>query len=247
MEWQETGIVLAVKRHGETSTIADIFTRENGRWKGLVRGGRSRAMRPVLQPGNEVQATWRARLEDHLGNFAIEPVTFRAARLIDEPFKLAGLTALTELTQILPEREAHPRVFDAMAVVLDALEDDDIWPVLLVRWELGLLDDIGYGLDLSSCAATGSNDNLVWVSPKSAKAVSASAGEPYRDKLLRLPGFLAGPGQGAPTMEDLIDGFALTGHFLHRHVFAARGVPPPESRGWIIDHLRRMANETTAK
>ncbi|MGI9465342.1 MAG: DNA repair protein RecO, partial [Aestuariivirgaceae bacterium] len=197
-------------------------------------------MRPVLQPGNEVQATWRARLEDHLGNFTIEPVSFRAARLIDDPFKLAGLTALTELTQVLPEREPHERVFDALEIVLDALDDDAVWPALLVRWELGLLDDLGYGLDLSRCAATGVNDDLTYVSPKSARAVSASASEPYRDKLLTLPHFLAG-GTSAPTPSDVLSGFELTGHFLSRHIFQARGVTAPESRSWIIERLKQQA------
>jgi DNA repair protein RecO (recombination protein O) len=239
MEWQQTGVLLSVKRHGETSAIVDVFTREHGRWKGLVRGGRSRKMRPVLQPGNVVEATWRARLADHLGSFAIEPVSFRAARLIDDPLKLAGLTALTELTQVLPEREAHAQIYDAMQVVLDALDDDDMWPALLVRWELGLLDDLGYGLDLTSCVATGVNDNLMYVSPKSARAVSASAGEPYREKLMTLPPFLTGAGMGPPTTADIVNGFMLTGYFLNRHLFAARGISAPESRGWIIDRLKR--------
>ena len=238
MEWQQTGVLLSVKRHGENSSIVDVFTRSHGRWKGLVRGGRSRTMRPVLQPGNVVEATWRARLPDHLGSFTMEPVLFRAARLIDEPLRLAGLTALTELTRVLPEREAHERVFDAMQIVLDALEDDDLWPALLVRWELGLLDDLGYGLDLTSCAATGTNDNLIYVSPRSARAVSASAGEPYHDKLLALPAFLTGA-PGTPTLEDIVNGFMLTGYFLNRHLFAARGLAAPESRGWIIDRLQR--------
>ena len=239
MEWHATGIILSVRRHGETAAIADVITRDQGRWKGLVRGGRSRTMRPVLQPGNEVAVTWRARLEDHLGSYAIEPVSFRAARLIDDPLKLAGLTTLMELVQVLPEREPHPRVFDAMHVVLEALDDDDLWPALLVRWELGLLDDLGYGLDLASCAATGGNDNLIYVSPKSARAVSASAGEPYHDKLLPLPAFLSGSLATSPSTEDIINGFRLTGYFLNRHLFAARGLVAPESRAWIIDRLKR--------
>ncbi len=241
MEWQQTGVVLSALRHGETSAIADIFTRQRGRWKGLVRGGRSSTMRPVLQPGNQVQATWRARLEDHLGNFIIEPISFRAARLIDDPFKLAGLTTLTEITQILPEREPHERVFDALQIVLNALEDDDIWPALLVRWEMGLLDDMGYGLDLTHCAATGVNDDLVFVSPRSARAVSASAGEPYRDKLLALPQFLVGGNIVTPSAQDVLAGLELTGHFLTRHIFQARGIPAPESRSWIMAHLKQLA------
>ncbi len=237
MEWHHTGIILSVRRHGENNAIADIITRELGRWKGLVRGGRSRAMRPVLQPGNSVDATWRARLEDHLGTFAIEPRRFRAAALIDDPFRLAGLTTLTELAQILPEREAHIGVYDAFEMVLDALTEDDVWPALMVRWELGLLDDLGYGLDLSACAATGSSDDLIFVSPKSGRAVSASAGEPYRDRLLVLPAFLSGRGGSSPVPADIVNAFRLTGHFLHRHIFQPRGIKIPESRAWIIDRL----------
>lgn len=239
MEWRDEGVILSVRRHGETSAIAEILTAAHGRCLGLVRGGRSRLQRPVLQPGNVVQATWRARLEEHLGNFAIEALSLRAGAIMDEPFRLAGLTTLAGLAQLLPEREPHGRIYEALRVVLDAIGDDDVWPALLVRWELGLLDELGFGLDLAKCASTGQTDDLAFVSPRSGKAVSRGAGVPYRDRLLPLPGFLAAGAPPAPA--DIVDGLKLTGYFLDRHVFGPRGLAAPEQREWII---RALAQRT---
>lgn len=240
MEWREQGIVVGTKRHGETGVIVDVFTHSRGHWLGLVRGGRSRRMRPVLQPGNLVEAAWRARLQEHLGSYTIEPIELKVAGYIDDPFKLAGLTTLTALVQLLPEREPHERLYDAMQTVLGALEDDDVWPALAVRWEMGLLDDLGFGLDLERCAATGSSENLIYVSPKSGRAVSAHAGLPYKDKLFRLPGFLRRAPKNEITSTDVLDGFALTGHFLLRHLFEPRGLNVPEQRAWIIQRISRQ-------
>src|SRR5947207_11528988 len=145
MEWRDQGIILSVRRHGETSAIADVLTAEHGRSLGLVRGGRSRTQRPVLQPGNQVQITWRARLEDHLGNYTVEALQLRAGAILDEPFRLAGLTTLAGLAQLLPEREPHKRIYDALLVVLDSIDNDEVWPALMVRWEMGLLDELGFG------------------------------------------------------------------------------------------------------
>jgi DNA repair protein RecO (recombination protein O) len=237
MEWKDEGIVLAVKRHGETSAIAEILTATRGRSLGLVRGGRSRQMRPVLQPGNIVLATWRARLEEHLGNFAIEPLELKAGLLIGEAMRLAALTTLTAEAQLLPEREPHPRLYEAMRVVLDALEDESTWPALLVRWEMGLLDELGFGLDLVRCAATGSTEDLIYVSPKTGRAVSRGAGLAYHDRLLALPAFLKGSQAGRPEQTDVVDGLKLTGFFLERHVFGPRGVGAPEARHWIMTYL----------
>jgi DNA repair protein RecO (recombination protein O) len=194
-------------------------------------------MRPILQPGNIVLATWRARLEEHLGNFALEPLELKAGLLIGEAMQLAALTTLTAEAQLLPEREPHPRLYEAMRVVLDALEDVDTWPALLVRWELGLLDELGFGLDLARCAATGTTEDLIYVSPKTGRAVSRSAGLAYRDRLLPLPAFLKGTQAGRSGQTDVVDGFKLTGFFLERHVFGPRGVAAPESRHWILTHL----------
>lgn len=237
MEWREEGIVLGVRRHGETSVIAEMLTSSRGRWLGLVRGGRSRAMRPVLQPGNLVLASWRARLEDHLGTFVIEPVDLAAGAIMDDPLQLAGLTTVAALARFLPEREPHPHIYEAMRLVLGNLDDRDIWPALMVRWELGLLDELGFGLDLGRCAVTGSADDLAYVSPKTARAVSRGAGEAYRDKLLVLPDFLKGSQASTPDLSDILAGFELTGYFLARHVFEPRGAVAPESRSWILSRL----------
>lgn len=239
MEWRDEGVILSVRRHGETSAIAEIITAHHGRVLGLVRGGRSKQQRPVLQAGNVVQAVWRARLEEQLGTFTLEPLELRAGAIMVEPFRLAGLATLTGLAQVLPEREPHPRVYDALRVVLDAIETDEVWPALLVRWELGLLDELGFGLDLSKCAATGTRENLAFVSPRSGKAVSAEAGEPFRDRLFRLPPFLAGAGAAPPG--DVIEGLKLAAYFLHRHVFEPRGARLPEQQDWVI---RALAEKT---
>ena len=192
MEWRDEGVILSVRRHGETSAIAELLTPEHGRCLGLVRGGRSRFQRPVLQPGNLVAATWRARLEDHLGTFVFEPLKLSAGTIMENPFRLAGLTTLTSLAQVLPEREPHQRLYEAFQIVLEAIDNDAHWPALLVRWELGLLEELGFGLDLSKCAATGQTAELSYVSPKSGRAVCLRRANPTRDKLLRLPGFPAG-------------------------------------------------------
>lgn len=239
MEWRDEGVILAVRRHGETSAIAEVLTAEHGRCLGLVRGGRSRMLRPILQPGNLVQATWRARLEEHLGYFALEPLELRAGAIMEEPFRLAGLASLVGLAQLLPEREPHRRMYDAFHVVIDAIEQDEVWPALLVRWELGLLDELGFGLDLGKCAATGAREDLVYVSPKSGGAVSRAAGEPYKDRLYRLPGFIKG--QPLASAQDVVDGFRLAGYFLHRHVFDPRGLAMPEARDTVI---RLLAQRT---
>jgi DNA repair protein RecO (recombination protein O) len=237
MQWTEEGIVLVTRKHGETSVVLEILTRDRGRAVGLARGGRSKTLRATLQPGNTVVATWRARLEEHLGIFTVEPVRSRAAMLIDHPARLAALTTATALTRLLAEREPHPRLFDATVLLLDHLEDDALWPALLVRWELGLLDELGFGLDLASCAATGRNEALSYVSPKSGRAVSREAGDPYRDRLLRLPAFLmtGGPAEAS----DIRDGFALTAYFLQRHLLEPRGLTMPPSRSLVVDSLGR--------
>jgi DNA repair protein RecO (recombination protein O) len=239
VEWKEEGIVLAVRRHGETSAIAEILTEGRGRCLGLVRGGRSRTMRPVLQPGNIVQTTWRARLDEHLGNFSIEPLHAVAGILIDDPLRLAGLMTLAAHSQLLPEREPHARLYAATRVLLDALRDDAPWPALLVRWEIGLLEELGFGLDLTRCAATGTHEDLIYVSPRTGRAVSRDAGEAYKSKLLKLPAFLKGSQAGGTEDSDILDGFQLSGFFLMRHVFEARGVAIPEARQRIVSHLAR--------
>jgi len=237
MQWREKAIILGARRYGETSAIVEVLTRDHGRHAGMVRSGRSKRMRPVLQQGNIVEVTWRARLEDHLGSFTIEPLAMNAALIMDEPFQLAGLTTLTALCALLPEREPHADLFEASQLVLANIKDDDVWPAMLVRWEAGLLDCLGFGLDLSQCAATGQTTDLVYVSPKSGRAVCAEAGEPYKARMLALPGFLLGSAQASQA--DLIDGFSLTGYFLHRHLSAPRDIELPDSRERLIEYLKQ--------
>lgn len=240
MDWSDEGIVLGVRRHGETAAIAELLTRCHGRHLGIVHGGRSRRLRPVLQAGNLVQARWRARLADQLGAYSLEPLAMRVARLIDDRLKLAGLSTLMALAMLLPEREPHERVFEALGVALDALDDDRVWPAVLVRFELGLLEDLGFGLDLTACAATGSRENLAYVSPRTGRAVSAEAGAPYRDRLLPLPAFLLGS-QASAWPRAVLDGFALTGHFLDRDIYGPRGLAAPPERGFVLERLARSA------
>jgi DNA repair protein RecO (recombination protein O) len=243
MQWSDEGIILSVKAHGETAAVAEIFTRAHGRHLGLVHGGRSRRMRPVLQTGNHVDATWKARLAEHLGNVTVELRKGYAAQAMEDPLALTGLSSLCALSRLLPERDPHAALFEVALFVLGYLDEPEVWPALMVRWELALLDELGFGLDLAACAATGGNDNLIYVSPKSGRAVSASAGDEYKDRLLRLPGFLAKGRQGAATIADVIDGLALTGHFLETRVLIPRGDPMPAARVRMKDLIVRRAVE----
>jgi DNA repair protein RecO (recombination protein O) len=243
MQWSDEGIILSVKAHGETAAVAEIFTRAHGRHLGLVHGGRSRKLRPILQTGNHVDATWKARLAEHLGHVNVELRKGYAAQAMDDALALAGLSSLCGLSRLLPERDPHPALFEVALFVLGYLDEPGVWPALMVRWELALLDELGFGLDLSACAATGTNDNLIYVSPKSGRAVSASAGADYKDRLLRLPGFLCKGRQGAPTLEDIVDGLTLTGHFLETRVLIPREAPMPAVRRRLQDLMQRRAVE----
>ncbi len=241
MDWTDDAFVLSARAHGETSAIVDLLTREHGRHKGLVRGGRGKTKRGLLQPGNKVAATWRARLAEHLGTCTLEMLEPRAARLMDDPFRLAGLSSLCAMAAgVLPEREPHGPVFDGFRAALDALEAAPegtlAWAPVLVRWELGLLTELGFGLDLGHCAASGVADELVYVSPKSGRAVSREAGQAYKEKLLALPEFLLGNGAVADG-QAVCDGLALTGYFLDRHIFQPQGKRLPPARQRLAEKL----------
>ncbi len=239
MQWRDEGIILGVRGHGETSAIVEALTEAHGRCLGLVRGGRSRRMRPVLQAGNIVSLHWHARLEEHLGHFQLEPVSLHAGFIMDDRLKLAGLSTLTALAQILPEREPHQRLYEAGRIIIDAFQHDDVWPLLLVRWEMGLLDELGFGLDLSKCAATGGIEDLHYVSPRSGRAVSRGAGAAYHERLFELPGFLRAQEGNSPS--DVANGMRLTGHFLERHIFGPRAMTMPASRQWLAETLMSRA------
>ena len=239
MQWSDEAIVLSVRPHGETASVVELWTRTHGRHLGLVHGGRSRKLRPVLQTGNHVDATWKARLAEQLGHVSLELRRGFAAEAMENSAALSALTTITTLTRLLPERDPHPNLYEITLFVLGFLDDVSVWPALLVRWELALLQELGFGLDLTQCAATGGNDQLIYVSPKTGRAVSASAGEPYRDKLLRLPQFLTKQRPGAVTKQDVLEGFALTGHFLETRVLTPRGETLPDSRHRITANLDR--------
>ena len=230
MEWSEEGIVVGTRRHGETDVILEVLTAAHGRHLGLVKGGRSRRLRPVLQPGNTLALTWRARLHEHLGNFRAEPLAERSSVLMASPVGAFGLALAGAHLRLIPERDPHPRMYEALALLLDRLDRPPLAAELMVRFELLLLDELGFGLDLESCAATGSRDDLVYVSPKSGRAVSRAAGEPYRDRLMSLPAFLNGANEAVADRNSLEEAFQLTGTFLLRHVLEPRGLSMPESR-----------------
>ncbi len=241
MEWTGRGVVLTTRKHGENDVILEVLTPEHGRHLGLVRGGRSRRHRPVLQPGNELDLTWKARLSDHLGQFQIDPINLRAGDLMTSSVGLASLQHLAFLLRLLPERHPYPRLFNALSVVLDHLDAADAAAAVMVRFELELLRDLGIGLDLSACAATGTREDLAYVSPKSARAVSREAGQPYHDKLLPLPSFLLeGQRQAGSelTWTDVRQGFGLTSFFLDRHL-QERGSPDGGTREHLLNALEK--------
>ena len=243
MDWTDEGIVLSARRHGESAAIAHLLTRDHGRHAGLVRGGWGKRGRAQLQPGNAVHARWRARLSEHLGAFTLEPIRAAAARLFNEPLRLAALASACAMADAaLPERERHPAVHDALVELLAALaQDAPGWAQTYVRWEMRLLADLGFGLDLKTCAATGTETDLAFVSPRTGRAVSDAAAGPWRERLLPLPGFLAETGPKSSEIDSIAQGLALTAHFLERHVFQPHGRPMPAARRRLAQ-LRLVAD-----
>jgi DNA repair protein RecO (recombination protein O) len=241
MEWTDEGIVLGVRRHGESSAIVELLTRSHGRHLGLVRGGAGTRMRPLLQPGNSVTAVWRARLDEHLGYYAIEGTRLRAATMFASPHAVYGVTHLASLVRLLPERDPHHDIYDMVEAILDDFDDAEGAGVHLVRFELAMLSELGFGLDLSACAATGAVNDLIYVSPKSGAAVSRAAGEPWRDRLLPLPPFLrdSEDGRNGWSGADILDGFRLTGLFLLRNVLEPRGQGHSDARDGFIAAVTR--------
>lgn len=238
MEWRDQGIVLGTRRHGETSAILEVMTRAHGRHLGLVRGGRSRKQQPVLQVGNRVDLVWRARLDEHLGTFQVEALDLNAARLFDSAAGIYGLQTLAGHLRLLPERDPHERLYETLGLVIEHLDDPAAAGELVVRFEIMMLDELGFGLDLSECAATGVRTDLAYVSPKSGRAVSRAAGEPWRDRMLALPAFLLQTDLRADA-RAIEDAFRLTSFFLSRHVYEPRGIFEPEARVAFLGALRR--------
>ncbi|MEO1251298.1 MAG: DNA repair protein RecO [Pseudomonadota bacterium] len=240
MSFRDIGLVLEIRAHGEAHAVAHILTENHGRRAGLVHGGQGRRLRPILQPGNDVALDWKGR-GDSLGYFDLELTRARAAEVMDDRVALAGLAAVCATAfAVLPEGEAVQPVFRGMTILLDNLDDLALWPALMARWELGLLAALGFGLTLDRCAATGARENLVFVSPRSACAVSESAGAPYREKLLPLPAFLIDA--AAPTdLAGVIDGLTTTGYFLETRVLHPADRQLPEARGRLIELLKKRA------
>ena len=239
MEWADDGIILGTRRHGETSLIVEALTPARGRHLGIVKGGRSRRMRGTLQPGNRVRLVWRARLEDHIGTYQVEPLRSRAAAVMGSRLALAGLNAVAALLSFwLPEREAHARLYARTEPLMDLLGQDELWPLAYLRWELALLDEMGFGLDLSRCAVTGGREGLIYVSPKSGRAVSQAGAGDWADRLLPLPRAMLG--QGDAPDEEIAQGFETTGFFL-RHKLAGDLMhkPLPEARQRFVDLFTR--------
>ena len=238
MEWRDQGALLSVRCHGENAAIVEVFTAEHGRHAGVVRGGRSRKIAPILQPGAQLDVTWRARLEEHLGAFTVEPVKSRTA-ILGDMRALAALNSVCALLHFtLPEREPHPALYDLTVGLLDRLGDRDDWPLDYLAWELRLLEELGYGLDLSACAVTGSFDDLAYVSPKSGRAVSQVGAGAWADRLLPLPPCLLG--QGSASTEELAQGLKTTGFFLEHRLAPDLGTRPlPDARRRLVDALTR--------
>ena len=238
MDFEDDAFVLSARAHGENGAIVDLLTASHGRYVAHVAGGASRRMKPFLQPGARVIARYRSRVSEQMGAATIEPVGEGPAALFDDPLALAGLAAAASVAAgALPEREAHPGAFFALEALSAALAALETWPAVYVRFEAGLLQELGFGLDLSKCAATGSTDDLIYVSPRTGRAVSRDAGAPYVDRLLVLPPFLLSA-QGGLGEGDVGSGLTLTGHFLETFVFAVMNRPLPPARVWLIDRLR---------
>jgi len=242
VEWSDDAIVLAVRAHGETGAILEALTREHGRHAGLVHGGASRKAKAMLQPGNSLRVTWRARLEENLGSFHIEAAKMRAGVMLEHREALAGLNAFTSVASaVLPEREPHRPVFEAGEILLDAIADDGFehWGPLYVRWEAGLLEELGFGLDLSQCAATGATEDLAFLSPRTGRAISRAAAGPYKERLLPLPQFLLGSQNATASWHEIAAGLRLTAYFLLDRVLAPHNKTLPAARLRLEELVQR--------
>lgn len=239
MEWSDEGIILGIRRHGEANAIVELLTAGHGRHLGLVRGGGSRRQAAALQPGNEVRVTWRARLDEHLGAFALEVTAPHAGQLMAQAHSAFALSYIGSLVRLLPERDPHPALHALLATMVAHLGHVRLTGMMIARFELTMLAELGFGLDLESCAATGGRNDLLYVSPKSGRAVSREAGAPWQAQLFTLPYFLVGEVAEPPAAQDVDAAFALTGHFLARRVFEPRGLPLPDARASLLAALKR--------
>jgi DNA repair protein RecO (recombination protein O) len=241
IEWRDEGALIRVRKHGESSAIIEVFTPSRGLTAGIVRGGTSRKIAPTLQPGAQLDVTWKARLEDHLGSFTVEPIRSRTAQVMQDRLALAGLNAVTGLLSfLLPDREAHAQLYARTIQLLDLLGQNDVWPLAYLQWEIALLDEMGFGMDLSACAVSGLNDDLFYVSPRTGRAVSRLAAGEWADRLLPLPHVLLGKGDA--DLNEIVLALRTTGHFLNNHLAKSLGnLPIPEARQRLVDAMKRLA------
>ena len=243
MDWQDEGLILGVRKQGETSAIVEVMTAEHGRHLGLVRGGRSSRMRPILQPGNFVTLQWRARLEEQLGTYTVEASQLLAASLMITQLGIYGIQTLASHLRQLPERDPNLGLYNAARVMMENFEHPEIAASLMIRFELVLLEELGFGLDLESCASTAQTHDLAYISPKSGRVVSLAAGEPWADKMLALPSFLNKHEDGwgvVPPVEQIEQGFKLSTYFLDRHIYAPRGIKHPDERHGFIKAITKL-------
>ena len=247
MEWRDQGILLSARRHGENAAIIEMFTPTQGRHVGVVRGGTSRKIAPILQPGAQLDVVWRARLEEHIGSFTVEPVRSRAAVAMGDRMTLAGLNAVTALLSFcLPEREAYTELYERTVTLLDMLDTQEVWPLAYLQWELRLLEEMGYALDLEACAVTGVTQDLRYVSPKSGRAVSTKGAGDWADRLLPLPAVLRGFMEADHA--QIAEGFVTTGYFLESHLAHDLGNKPlPEARARYVEAFNRQQSAPDAK
>ena len=240
MRWQDKAIILGARPFGESSLIVEVMSESHGRHLGVVKGGKSRRASAVLQAGNHVTVEWWARLDEHLGSFRVEVINYSAAQLMQSSSALYALELAAVHLRLLPERDPHKRLFDITKLLISHVETPLILAELLVRLELYLLEELGFGLDLSRCAVTGKTDNLIYVSPKSARAVSREPGEPWKDKLMVLPQFLLSNASRPQDLDSVISGFKLTGYFLDQYVWKPRAITPPSVRDGFVRELSKF-------
>ena len=241
MEWRDEGILLWVRRHGESSVIIEALTREHGRHAGLIRGGASKKQAAILQPGAQLSLEWSARLAEHLGTYKADLVRSRAAAIMTDRHRLAAMNVIsTLLVQFLPEREPNHTIYEDTLDLLDMMGDEDpAWPGRYALWELALLEALGFGLDLATCAATGRTQDLAYVSPRSGRAVSREAGSPFADRMLPLPAFLTG--RGNPKIADVREALRTTGYFLENWVCPSYEIQSlPDVRERLVRLLERL-------
>ena len=240
IEWRDTAILLTARVHGENAVIIEVLTPHHGKQAGVVRGGTSRKMSPVLQPGAQLDVAWKARLEEHLGSFTVEPIRSRSVAAMGDRLSLAGMNAVcTLLARVLPDREIHAPLFHRTEALLDLLGQSDIWPLAYLQWEMALLAELGFALDLSVCAVNGVTDDLIYISPKSGRAVSRSGAGEWADRMLALWPVMRGEGDASGA--EIADALGTTGYFIEHKLFKSLGDgSPPAARDRLIEAIRKF-------